>query len=172
MDTGPEFVQLLTRHQRPLYGYIMTMMPHATEADDVLQETNLALMRKAADFEEGTNFLAWACRVAYYEALNQYRRRKREHQLMADESVLEDVAERAGQRAGEFDERLVALRSCLQRINPKHRELLDSFYGEELSIEHMSERHGRSNSGLRVTLHRIRATLMDCIQRTLTAQSP
>ena len=43
-----QFVQLLTDAQRPLYGFIYALVPVATDAEDILQETNVGLWHKAA----------------------------------------------------------------------------------------------------------------------------
>jgi DNA-directed RNA polymerase specialized sigma24 family protein len=64
-----EFVALLTASQRRLYAFICTLVIDRTDADEVLQETNLALWEQAERFEAGTDFVAWACRVAYYKVL-------------------------------------------------------------------------------------------------------
>ena len=64
-----EFVRLLTEAQGPVYGYLMTLIPDRSRARDLLQETNITLWKKAATFEEGTNFNAWACKIAYFLSL-------------------------------------------------------------------------------------------------------
>ena len=43
----------------------------------VLQEVFLVITRKANDFEEGTNFFAWACTIARFKLLELLRRRAR-----------------------------------------------------------------------------------------------
>ena len=55
-----EFVLLITRHQAAIYAYILTLHPNRVAAQDILQETNLVLCRKVAEFEPGTSFKAWA----------------------------------------------------------------------------------------------------------------
>lgn len=53
-----EFVTLLTANQTSLYACVLSLLPDRAAARDVLQDTNLTLWHKAADFEQGTNFLA------------------------------------------------------------------------------------------------------------------
>jgi RNA polymerase sigma-70 factor (ECF subfamily) len=163
----PSFVQELTASQRRLYGYILSLVPSPAEADDVLQETNLALWRKAADFQAGTSFLAWACRVAYFEVLNHYRKRKRNPQPLADEALLECVAQEARDQLDGFDERLTALRGCLERLSERKRHLLQRFYFDERSLGEIAVERGQSEGVIRVTVHRIRGVLLACIHRTL-----
>lgn len=51
-----EFVRLLTGNQRKLYAFILSLLRRPADADDVLQETNMVMWRKCAEFEPGTNF--------------------------------------------------------------------------------------------------------------------
>jgi len=64
-----QIVQLLTNVQQQLTRYVRTLVPNRTDAEEVLQETNLFVWRHADEFELGTNFAAWACRIAYYQVL-------------------------------------------------------------------------------------------------------
>ena len=45
-----EFSQKLVGIQRPLYSFILSMLPHRQDAEDVLQETNLILCKKADEY--------------------------------------------------------------------------------------------------------------------------
>ncbi len=43
-----QFVRLLTEHQRQLYTYILTLLAHPVDADDVLQETNVVMCAQSS----------------------------------------------------------------------------------------------------------------------------
>ena len=64
-DRSVAFVEMLTQHQRKLYGYIYTLVRNSADSDDLLQETNLVLWNKRLEYEFGNNFIAWACRIAF-----------------------------------------------------------------------------------------------------------
>ena len=83
-----EFVRLLTEAQGPVYGYLLTLIPDRNRARDLLQETNITLWKKAATFEEGTNFNAWACKIAYFHVLS-FRRKMAREKLVFDDDILE-----------------------------------------------------------------------------------
>ena len=70
-----QFVRCLTEYQRRLYTYILAMLGDPNAADDVFQDTNVAIWRKAAEYAEGTKLRAWTSRIAYYEVL-AYRKRQ------------------------------------------------------------------------------------------------
>ena len=56
--------QLFVRHQSVLKGFILSLQPDFTEADDILQEVFLVVTQKVDSFVVGTNFLAWARQIA------------------------------------------------------------------------------------------------------------
>ena len=76
MELSDEFVLELTQVQQRLYSYIYRRLANRDQAQEVLQQVNLVLCRKADDFELGTNFDAWAVTVAHYQILS-YRKIKK-----------------------------------------------------------------------------------------------
>ena len=64
----------LLRHQDRLRGFIRCLLIDRRDADDVWQDVNLLLVRKAADFRTGTDFWAWAIQVARYQVLTQCKK--------------------------------------------------------------------------------------------------
>ncbi|MEQ8847422.1 sigma-70 family RNA polymerase sigma factor [Botrimarina sp.] len=164
-----EFVRRLTECQNRLYVYILALLPDPDRARDVLQETNVVLWRKADQFEPGTSFQAWACKVAYYEVLTERRRRGRD-KLLFDDSTMELVADAATKRLESHDERAVALDECLKRLDQQQRSRLHDRYGPGGSVQLAAQRAGRTPGSIAVTLHRIRAALLRCIEGKLAKE--
>lgn len=163
-----EFITLLTAAQTSLWAYVFSLLPDHVAAQDVLQETNLTLWRKANAFQPGTSFLAWACQVAYFHVLS-HRRRARRDRLVFDEEVLAYLAERQAERAEGLGERLVALRGCLEKLPPPSRQLLEKRYAPGGSVKELAEADGRSVAALSQVLYRIREKLLDCIETARAA---
>ncbi len=72
-------------------GWLSTSIPSYTvtaDAEDILQLTKLQLWHIFDQFEQGTNFLAWARQVAFYQMLNFRRAEKVRHLPLAND-VLE-----------------------------------------------------------------------------------
>ncbi|MCU0982757.1 MAG: hypothetical protein MUF25_26650 [Pirellulaceae bacterium] len=51
-----EFLGCVSRAQRSLYAFILTLVRQPADAEDVLQETNLVLWQKAAEFDATRDF--------------------------------------------------------------------------------------------------------------------
>ena len=167
-QTNEQYITQLTAAQPGLWAYIFSLLPDPVAAQDVLQETNLTLWRKANEFQAGTNFLAWACQVGYFHVLS-HRRRVRRDRLIFDEEVFAYLAERQADRAAELGDRLAALRGCLEKLPPTSRRLLEERYAPGGSVKELAETDGRSVAALSQVLYRIREKLLACIETTRAA---
>jgi RNA polymerase sigma-70 factor (ECF subfamily) len=167
MENRDEFIGELTPAQASLWAYVYSLLPDQAAAQDVLQETNLTLWRKAGDFQPGTRFLSWACQVAYFHVLS-HRRKLRRDRLVFDDEVLAYLAERQADRALELGDRLAVLRGCLQKLPAASRQLLTERYAPGASVKGLAEASGRTIAALSQLLYRIREKLLQCIE---TAQA-
>ncbi|MEO0529293.1 MAG: sigma-70 family RNA polymerase sigma factor [Planctomycetota bacterium] len=165
-----EFIRQITAFQNRLYVYILALLPDPERARDVLQETNVVLWRKASQFEPGTSFLAWACKVAYYEVLSERRRLGRD-KLLFDEGTLRQVADATEASLNFTDDRAIALDECLQRLDDRQRQRLRDRYGPGGSAKLAAERAGQTRGSIAVALHRIRAVLLRCIEGKLAREA-
>src|SRR5262245_46886104 len=123
------FVRLLGQNQRRIFLYVMSLVPNWNDAEEIIQETNLVLWREFGQFQLGTNFPAWACKVAFHQVLN-WRKRKQRDRLEFSQEFLEAVAEEAGNSADRLEERSQALGGCLDQLPSGHREMLQLRYRE------------------------------------------
>lgn len=165
-----EFIELLTGAQSAVFGYIMSLCHDHARSQDILQETNLTLWRKAEDFEAGTNFTAWACRTAYFHVLNHRRKQSRE-QLVFDEDVLDYLAERQEERALDSHDRITALRGCLKKLPEDQRQLVERRYEPGASVQAIAENDGKSEGAISQALYRIRTALQQCVEKQLSKES-
>lgn len=169
---GPsaDFVQLFTRSQRRIYLFILAQVQSPTQAEEILQDTNVIILAKHSQFQPGTNFLAWACQIANYEIL-KFRAKRRREKLVFNDDVLELVAAEALTRADELEVRRAALMECLGKLRPRDRELIQSRYAPGHSGKDVAADLGRPANSVYQSLGRIRRTLWECIQRRLAAEA-
>lgn len=164
-----DFVAQLTAIQLSLRLYVQSLMPGDAAAHDVAQQANATLWRKRDEFTPGTNFKAWAFSVARFEVLNQRKRQARDARLVLGGELEQLLAEVLIEREDDTDRRHEALRACLAKLRRQDRGLLLHRYTEGAgTLEEYARRVGRSVGGLKVTLHRLRNLLLDCIEKQLT----
>lgn len=165
-----EFVKLMAIWQRRIFLYVLSLLHNPTNAEEVLQETNLALWQKYDQFQPGTSFGRWAYRVAYYEVLKFREKSARDKQHLFSNQCIELLAVEAERSLDEADARRDALANCLGKMQPQHRDLLVGRYQPGATTRTLAEALGRSVEGVRQSLRLLRSKLLACIQRTLAAE--
>lgn len=162
------FAQLLARCQRRVFLYLLGLLHNTADAEEALQETNLVLWRKFDEFEPGTHFDRWACRIAYFEAM-KFREKKVPERLFSNEFV-DALAVQADDQWLSVDDRRQALVRCLEKLSERDRRLITERYQQGGTTRGVASLLGRSLQGARKSLHRIRTALLGCIERTLAAE--
>ncbi len=168
-ETVDAFVRLLGQNQRRIFLYVMSLVPNFNDAEEIIQETNLVLWREFAQFQPGTNFAAWACKVALHQVL-AWRKRARRDRLEFSPAFLEAVAEEASSAADALDERSHHLARCIERLPSDHRQLLTLRYNDGLAIDVIARRLERSEQAVYRALSRIRRVLHECVTRARLAE--
>src|SRR5262245_12633322 len=93
-ESRKRLMALMTRHQRQIFAYIYTLVPDRPDAEDLLQETSVVICDKFDEFVPGTDFVAWACQIAWWRI--RYARQKfARSKVVFDDDVLEKVAHTA-----------------------------------------------------------------------------
>ena len=162
-------MQLLTGEQRRLYGYVLSLVADAVAADDILQQTNLVALQKADEFEVGTNFNAWSSKIAYFQVLAYLKTRSRE-KLKFEPELVARISDAVVQRQPVLDERLTALRGCVRKLSKVDQDLIHQRYKQGVDVPKLAEAVNRSRQAIRQALYRIRGSLMQCIQKTLSGE--
>jgi RNA polymerase sigma-70 factor (ECF subfamily) len=167
MDNGGRFERILRTTHSQIRAYIAGMGVAPDEVDDIAQEVYIALYRGMRTISDEVSPIAWLKGTARNLCLNHFRKEKRyrEHfrqiaEIMQRTRVkLEDVA-------GD-DSAREALESCLERLSPKHRELVGMRYEQGMTAESIAREKKSPGETIRTALHRIRNFLRDCISSKL-----
>lgn len=167
-ESRKQLMALMTRHQRQIFSYIYTLVPRRHDAEDLLQETSVVICEKFNEFRPGSDFVAWACQIAWWRV--RYSRQKfARSKVVFDQDVLDAVAHTASTMTTEIDERHEALSHCLHKLPGRDRELVLTRYEPGNGVEEAAVRSGRSLEAAYKALSRIRKLLLDCVTHQLTA---
>lgn len=167
------FIQWLTDEQLRLLSYISMLLgdPHA--ARNVLQETNLVIWRKAADFEPGTNFGAWARKIAFWQVQAFVRDQRRDRHVFSEELLTQLASQSESSLIAEEEATpRIALRHCLSTLSRPNLELLRDRYENDMPIAALAKQAGKTPSAIKVGLMRLRRALLKCIQKELGQHGP
>jgi RNA polymerase sigma-70 factor, ECF subfamily len=163
------FVTLFAQVHDGLFAYIFALLPHWSDAQDVFQQTSLVLWRKFGRFQAETDFLAWACRIAFYEVRN-FRRVASRSRLQFNDALFTQLAEDRSVEPQRFSQRREFLMECVAKLPDEQRALLHRAYEGELTIRQLAEELHRSPQTLYNRLNLIRRTLFECIEAAVERQ--
>lgn len=170
-DRTEEFIRLFAANQRRIYGFVAAMVPNADDADDVFQNVSAGLWQKFDRFEPGTNFAAWGLQFARYAVLKYFETQRRRKRLVFADEVLELVADEATAANKELDRRHEALRSCIERLPDRSRELVRVRYEAGVgTCKEVACRVDRSVEAVYKALSRIHQRLLECVERVLAGE--
>jgi RNA polymerase sigma-70 factor, ECF subfamily len=160
------FAALFRRRQGDVYRFALHMTASPAVADDVTQETFLAVMRDAGRYHpERATVAAWLCGIARNHVRRRLERDWRlqsldgpgdddaavdDERLIVDDNVLRDLT-----RA----ERIAALRQAILALPIRYREVVVLCDLQELSYVEAAAASGCAIGTVRSRLHRGRALL-------------
>jgi len=167
VSDAASIAQRVLRHRHPLLAYLYACVPDAHAVEDIFQEVCLVAVQKAADFEDGTDFEAWARAIARNKVREHLRARRG---VTLDEAFFDALD--AALSPVDTDRRKDALRQCLGELEKRARQILSWRYDEGLSPAEIAGRTGQSRAAVNSILQRIRETLRDCAGRRLATGTP
>jgi len=164
---GEAFVRLFARYEQDLRRFIFSLVLDRDAADEVFQNTSVALWRKFADFDPAQPFLPWALAFAKLEVLKHRKKGRRGRFVMGD-GLIDRLADERAAEADELDTRRRALRDCLAKLPDEQRSLVRRRYASSETVAALAQQVGRTPKQLYKTLERVRAALMNCVNRAVT----
>ena len=130
------------------------------------RKPNAVLWRKRSEYVPGTNFFAWACTVAFYEACKAREKRRQKVPVFSD-VFLQGVAPELAAAVETADPLLAALKDCVSRLSLHDRELIERRYDDGAPSGAWPPTPGRSADSVYKSLSRIHRDLFDCITEKL-----
>lgn len=145
------FLAFYRRTAAPLRGYAARVLDDVSQADDIVQEAYLRVLRAPPHTEDPQQLRAFLFRVATNLIVDHWRKRRRERPA-PDESM-------TAAPPGPDVPLRVDMARLFGRLRPQHRQLLWLAYVEGAEHREIAAALGVGERSVRVLLHRARRTL-------------
>lgn len=147
------FEELFARYRGPLYGFFRRRLQTAERAEDLIQETFLAVIRAASRYQPRAQVRTYLYGIALKLLATEHR--KRHEETLPDsfpDPVLDDKPEVA-----------LSVRQALEKLGSHEREILMLREYEQLSYEEIAGLLRLPINTVRSRLFRARMALKDCM---------
>ncbi|MFO0060649.1 MAG: sigma-70 family RNA polymerase sigma factor, partial [Planctomyces sp.] len=142
-----------------------SLVPNRADADELFQQTCLTLWESWERYDMSLDFVPWACGIAHNHVRNFYRKRQNS-QVHLDADVVEMLATRSSQLRQRDDEKITALRACLNELTERNRGIVENYYGG-MSVQEIATQRDLSANAIYKLLDRVREALHGCVNLRL-----
>lgn len=160
------FLRLFLSSERELFRYVAVLVPEIADAQEIVQQTALALWEKFDQYDPARPFTPWACRFALNIA-KQWMARRRRWATILDGNLGEQLLDRRRKLLPQMEARLRHLDDCVGKLPDDQRAVVDGHYFRRASIETVAREARQSVDAVYKSLQRIRRSLRECIERAV-----
>jgi RNA polymerase sigma-70 factor (ECF subfamily) len=164
VERDVDLTSLVGTYSGVLYRVAYSVLRNGAEAEDVVQDVFVRVLRQPGRLDEVVEVRAWLVKIAWNLSLDR-RRRQRPEQM--EEGFLEGLV--AGELGAEAAlagrQRVGAVLREMDRLPKGEREVLLLSAVEELGTAEIGQVVGRSESAVRALLFRARTRLRERLER-------
>ena len=154
---------LYCRHNVRVYRFILRIVRDASVAEDLVSQVFLDVWRTTSQFEGRSQVSTWLLSIARFKALTALRQRRHEDIDQEDVREIADAADTPEAALDRSSTRAI-LRSCVSKLSPAHREIIDLVYYHEKSVEEAGEIIGIPQSTVKTRMFYARKQLADLLR--------
>jgi len=163
-EAGREAVlREFVRNRSALFALVLSLVREINLAEEVLQEVAVVVCDQWSDFKPGTNFVAWAMRIARNKIFNLTRVARREIVLAPE--ALEEVERAAAVESPSGW--MEALQKCMEGLEGRAGEMLVLRYRDGLSGQEIARQLKTTVTAVHMALSRARSAVGRCVQGRL-----
>ncbi len=141
---------LVNKYKEKLYWHIRRIVHEHEDADDVLQNTFIKVVRNIDDFQQKSSLFTWLYRIATNESLNFINSKK----LRKTEEIGNVVLfKAAGESLMEENKILNLLQIAINNLPEKQRLVFNMRYYDEMTYQDMAEITDTSVGALKASYH-------------------
>ena len=126
------------RYHVRLYRYLVRLTRNEGLAEDMINEVFLSVWRNAASFQGQSAVSSWVFAIARNRAMSELRKKSEttlddpdSYDEVDDSDTPEETAMKADKGA--------ALRECLFKLTPEHREVIELVYYHDKSVKEVAD---------------------------------
>ncbi|MDQ0360782.1 RNA polymerase sigma factor [Breznakia pachnodae] len=134
------FNEIYNFYKDYLYFFTYTYVKNSTDAEEIVQETFIKVIKKIHTLEKPEAFHAWLYRICYTNVMLHYRKRKKYFQL-DEEKDFEEIEDEKINTEDVFtkNEIYTEVEQSIDQLGSKFKSIAQLYYFDELKLKEISE---------------------------------
>ena len=162
----PGFAERWLDAQHALGGFVCVHVQDQALADDIVQEVARQATANYDRYDPARPFIAWLIGIARQRIAEHYRNLGRRPVVFSSD-ILDSITEAYEILQPEVDDRLDALRRCMEQLSERHRRVIELRYARQLSQDEIGAQVGSNGRAINAMLFRIRTALRECVSKKM-----
>ena len=149
--------RIFDHFSRPIYAFFMARIRHKETAQDLTQEVFLKVIKSIEQFDRKSgDFTAWIWQIARNSAIDYFRHKKPSYL-----SDLPDEGSNITEERARSDEsaKVREIMTIVEKFSTDEQELFQLHFVVDMSYTDLARVTGKTQSALRVSIHRLRKKL-------------
>src|SRR5262245_35251395 len=170
--SATDLTRRFLEHRDGLLGFILALTHDRDAAEDIFQETGLAIVEEAGRGTQVDRFLPWAHEIARRRVAEYFSKSARRAAVEASAEVDEAVAlafEESAADPAALSLGRQYLEECVDGLSPEQRSLIDRRYRDRAPLRESAREANTTEGSIKVLLWRVRRQLGRCIEGKLGA---
>jgi len=165
-----EILRALLRERPQIMAYLWSFVRDVHDSEDLFQEVCIAVLNKSDQIKSIDQVQPWVRSAARLEALRTLRRKKTEASIFREDTLnLLDKAWAKEIEANHNDDLMDVLRTCLSKLTPYARRIIELRYKAGLTGDALAEAMDRKTATVYTALSRTHEALSKCIKQQQAA---
>jgi len=128
---------IFARYRERVFRFIKRLARNPAVVDDLVNQVFLDVWRSANRFENRARVATWLFSIARFKAISSWRERTHEDINQDDALGIVDALDTPDIALDQKETKGI-LRTCIDKLSPAHREIIDMFYYHEKSVAEVS----------------------------------
>jgi len=168
---APDITREFLKGRQSLMAYVLALTRDRGVAEEVFQETALAILGEAGRGTRVRSFMPWAREIVRRRLAEHHRKSKRWTASPLHESMMDIVTQSFEETEPEPEQEsrlLDHLSECLKKLSGRLRQAVELRYRDRYGIDQIASSMGMQVDSVHVFLSRGRRSLADCVRAKLS----
>lgn len=160
--------RLYLHYQRGLYAFIRMRVADDSDAEEILHDTFMVVIKKPLSFNATSKFSTWLCAIAKNKTLDWWRRKERMTEMVGvEDDEIEAVPDEGLNMDALLEQEEVnqVLYACMERLKMEHREVIHYTYFEQESVESIAQKMECPAGTIKSRLYHARLKILECMKK-------